>query len=151
MAWQRPPIDLLEAPLDPAINVIRSIPIVAWLPFAMLLFGLKDTSAYFLIALGAFFPIFLNTGHGVRDTRKTLVRAAQMLGTSKTQLIYRVVIPSALPSIVTGLRLGIGTAWVGVVVSEMLAVKSGLGYTLWDAYYFGRTDISVGTMITSGF
>ncbi len=136
--------------LDPTIQMLRPIPIVAWLPFTLALLGIRDSAAVFLIALGAFFPVFLNTAHGVRETRKVLVRAALMLGTSRFQLLYKVIIPSALPSIFTGLRLGVGMAWVGVVVSEMLAVKSGLGYVLWDAYYFGRMEVVIGTMITLG-
>jgi NitT/TauT family transport system permease protein len=146
VGWYRPIAELI----DPSIQMIRPIPITAWVPFAIALFGIRDWSSISLISLGAFFPIVVNTTHGVRDTSKTLIRAAQMLGFTPRQLIYKVVLPSALPSIFTGLRLGVGMAWVCVIVSEMVAVKSGLGYVLWDGYYLGRMDIIVAAMVSVG-
>ena len=122
------------------------MPITAWLPFAIAVFGIYDASALFLIGLGAFYPIVVNTTHGVRDTNLLLLRAARMMGASPRTIMAKVVFPSALPSIFTGLRLGIGVAWTAVIVAEMIAVKSGLGYVLWDAYYVGRMDICVATM-----
>lgn len=90
--------------------------------------------------------------HCTRDVvRQNLVRAALMLGATRTQLFLRVVLPSALPSIFTGLRLGIGVAWTAVIIAEMVAVKSGLGYVLWDAYYVGRMDIVIADMVSIGF
>src|SRR5207244_3919771 len=83
--------------------------------------------ALFLIALGAFYPIVVNTTHGVRDTNLLLLRAARMLGAGEPTVLRKVVLPSALPSIFTGLRLGVGVAWTAVIVAEMIAVKSGLG------------------------
>ncbi|MCB1745191.1 MAG: ABC transporter permease [Gammaproteobacteria bacterium] len=136
--------------LDPSIQLIRPIPITAWLPISVALFGLSAGSALFLIALGAFFPVVINTVHGVRETRRTLVRAARMMGCSRARLVWRVVLPSALPNIITGLRLGMGVAWVCIIVAEMIAVQSGLGYVLWDAYYFGRMEIVVADMISIG-
>jgi len=136
--------------LDPSIQLIRPIPITAWLPISVMLFGLSAGSALFLIGLGAFFPIVINTVHGVRETRRTLIRAASMMGASQRQLIWRVALPSALPNIVTGLRLGMGVAWVCIIVAEMIAVQSGLGYVLWDAYYFGRMEIVISDMISIG-
>ena len=136
--------------LNPTIQLIRPIPITAWLPISVMLFGLSAGSALFLIGLGAFFPIVINTVHGVRETRRTLIRAASMMGASPLQLIWRVALPSALPNIVTGLRLGMGVAWVCIIVAEMIAVQSGLGYVLWDAYYFGRMEIVVSDMISIG-
>jgi NitT/TauT family transport system permease protein len=146
VGWYRPIAQLI----DPSIQMIRPIPITAWVPFAIALFGIRDWSSIFLISLGAFFPIVVNTTHGVRDSNKTLIRAARMLGFTSRQVIYKVVLPSALPSIFTGLRLGIGMAWVCVIVSEMVAVKSGLGYVLWDGYYLGRMDIIVAAMVSIG-
>ena len=126
------------------------MPITAWLPFAIAVFGIYDASALFLIGLGAFYPIVVNTTHGVRDTNLLLLRAARMLGAGPGTVLAKVVFPSALPSIFTGLRLGIGIAWTAVIVAEMIAVKSGLGYVLWDAYYVGRMDICVATMFSVG-
>jgi NitT/TauT family transport system permease protein len=137
IGWYR----LAENLLDPLIQIIRPIPITAWIPFAVIFFGIREPSAISLIALGAFFPIVVNATAGARHTPKVLVRAGLMLGLSEAQLLPKVVIPAALPSVVTGLRLGVGVAWVLVIVSEMLAVKSGLGYVLWDAYYFLKMDV----------
>ena len=126
------------------------MPITAWLPFAIAVFGIYDASALFLIGLGAFYPIVVNTTHGVRDTNLLLLRAARMMGAGESTILTKVVFRSALPSIFTGLRLGIGIAWTAVIVAEMIAVKSGLGYVLWDAYYVGRMDICVATMLSVG-
>ena len=136
--------------IDPIIQMMRPIPITSWVPFAVIFFGIRDASAFFLIALGAFFPIVVNTAAGVAGTPKLLVRAARMLGIRPHMLLLRVVIPSALPFIFTGLRLGIGLAWVLVIVAEMLAVKSGLGFAMWDAYYFLRMDVIIAAMLSVG-
>jgi NitT/TauT family transport system permease protein len=147
IGWFRLVSDLL----DPIIQMLRPIPITSWVPFAVIFFGIRDASAFFLIALGAFFPIVVNTAAGVSGTPKLLVRAARMLGIRPHMLLLRVVIPSALPFIFTGLRLGIGLAWVLVIVAEMLAVKSGLGFAMWDAYYFLRMDVIIAAMLSVGF
>ncbi len=146
IGWNR----LAARLVDPSIQLLRPVPITAWLPFAIAVFGIYDASALFLIGLGAFYPIVVNTTHGVRDTNLLLLRAARMMGASARTVMTKVVFPSALPSIFTGLRLGIGVAWTAVIVAEMIAVKSGLGYVLWDAYYVGRMDICVATMASVG-
>jgi len=136
--------------VDPTVQLLRPIPITAWVPFAVAAFGIYDSNALFLTALGAFYPIVVNATHGVRDTNPLLLRAARMMGASERVVLLRVVFPSALPAIFTGLRLGIGVAWTAVIVAELVAVKSGLGYVLWDAYYVGRMDICVATMVSIG-
>jgi len=146
IGWNR----LVARLVDPSVQLLRPVPITAWLPFAIAVFGIYDASALFLIGLGAFYPIVVNTTHGVRDTNLLLLRAARMLGAGETAILTKVVFRSALPSIFTGLRLGIGIAWTAVIVAEMIAVKSGLGYVLWDAYYVGRMDICVATMFSVG-
>jgi NitT/TauT family transport system permease protein len=146
VGWNR----LVARLVDPSIQLLRPVPITAWLPFAIAVFGIYDASALFLIGLGAFYPIVVNTTHGVRDTNLLLLRAARMMGAGETAILTKVVFRSALPSIFTGLRLGIGIAWTAVIVAEMIAVKSGLGYVLWDAYYVGRMDICVATMLSVG-
>lgn len=135
---------------DPLLQVLRPIPITAWVPFAVIFFGIQTPSAVFLIALGAFFPIVVNTTAGVNRVPRSLIRAAQMLGTPSLRILPRVILPAALPSIFTGLRIGFGMAWVLVVVSEMLAVKGGLGYVLWDSYYYMRMDIIIAAMMSIG-
>ena len=146
IGWNR----LVARVVDPTIQLLRPVPITAWLPFAIAVFGIYDASALFLIGLGAFYPIVVNTTHGVRDTNLLLLRAAGMMGAGPGTVLTKVVFPSALPSIFTGLRLGVGVAWTAVIVAEMIAVKSGLGYVLWDAYYVGRMDICVATMVSVG-
>jgi NitT/TauT family transport system permease protein len=146
VGWNR----LAARLVDPSIQLLRPVPITAWLPFAIAVFGIYDASALFLIGLGAFYPIVVNTTHGVRDTNLLLLRAARMMGAGEAAILTKVVFRSALPSIFTGLRLGIGIAWTAVIVAEMIAVKSGLGYVLWDAYYVGRMDICVATMLSVG-
>ena len=146
IGWSR----LVQDIVDPAIQLLRPIPITAWLPFSIAVFGIYDASALFLIGLGAFYPIVVNTTHGVRDTSRLLIRAAQMLGASDATILFKVVFPSALSAIFTGLRLGVGIAWTAVIVAEIVAVKSGLGYVLWDAYYVSRMDICVAAMISVG-
>lgn len=146
IGWFRLVSDLI----DPIIQVMRPIPITSWVPFAVIFFGIRDASAFFLIALGAFFPIVVNTAAGVAGTPRLLIRAARMLGIRPYMVLPRVVIPAAMPFIFTGLRLGIGLAWVLVIVAEMLAVKSGLGFVMWDAYYFLRMDIIIAAMLSVG-
>jgi len=136
--------------LDPMVQGLRPIPITAWLPFSIALFGIRDFGSIFLIFLGGFYAIVVNTTQGARDVDRNLVRAATMMGASSAQLLRRVVLPAAMPSIFTGLRIGLGISWTAVIVSEMVAVKSGLGYVLWDAYYVGRMDIVLADMVSIG-
>ena len=143
IGWNR----LVARLVDPSVQLLRPVPITAWLPFSIAVFGIYDASALFLIGLGAFYPIVVNTTHGVRDTNLLLLRAARMLGAGEATILRKVVLRSALPSIFTGLRLGVGVAWTAVIVAEMIAVKSGLGYVLWDAYYVGRMDICFDNMV----
>ncbi len=136
---------------DPLFQILRPIPITAWLPFVVVFLGTQGKSAVALISIGAFFPVLLNTVHGLRHVDGLLIRAAQMLGCrSKLRLLVRVGIPAALPAIFTGLRLGVGLAWVLVIVAEMIAVKSGFGYVMWDAYFFLRMDMIVAAMLSVG-
>jgi NitT/TauT family transport system permease protein len=135
---------------DPAIQVLRPIPITAWLPFSIAVFGIRDMGSVFLIALGAFYPIVINTTQGARGIDKNWIRAALMMGAKRLDVLTRVVLPASLPSIFTGLRVGLGIGWTAVIVSEMVAVKSGLGYVLWDAYYVGRMDVVIADMASIG-
>lgn len=136
---------------DPVVQVLRPIPITAWLPFVVVFLGTRGSSAVALIAIGAFFPVVLNTVHGLRQVDSLLLRAAQMLGCrTRLRLLRRVGVPAALPSVFTGLRIGMGLSWVLVIVAEMIAVKSGFGYVMWDAYYFLRMDVIVAAMLSVG-
>lgn len=146
IGWSRRTAQLI----DPSIQALRPIPITAWLPFSIALFGIRSFGAIFLIALGAFYPIVVNAAHGARDVNRNLARAARMMGATPTQLLFRVVLPSAAAAVFTGLRIGLGIAWTAVIVAEMVAVKSGLGYVLWDAYYIGRMDVVIADMVSIG-
>jgi len=135
---------------DPILQVLRPIPVSAWVPFSMVFFGIGPAAAISLVALGAFFPVVLNTVAGVRHVSELHLRSAKMLGAGPARSLMRVVLPSALPSIFVGLRLAMGLSWVLLIVAEMVAVKSGLGYELWNAYYYNRMDLIVASMLTIG-
>jgi NitT/TauT family transport system permease protein len=135
---------------DNLVNFLRAIPTTAWVPFTVFFFGIHESAAIFLIAFGAFFPITMNVAAGARQTPRTLIRAALMLGTPPRKLLWRVVLPSTLPSVFAGLRIGLGLAWVLVIVSEMLAVQGGLGYALWSAYQVNRLDLIMAAIVSVG-
>jgi NitT/TauT family transport system permease protein len=141
---------VMEDLCDGLINFLRAVPMTAWVPFAVFLFGIHESAAIFLIAFGSFFPIVVNVAAGARQTPRTLIRAARMLGTPPRKLLLRVVLPAALPAIFTGLRVGLGLAWVLVIVAEMLAVQGGLGYALWSAYQFSRLDLILAAIVSVG-
>src|SRR5579859_4538075 len=136
--------------LDPTFQVLRPIPVTAWLPLAMILFGLGPRSAFVLVFLGAFYPILLNTIFGVRSVDPRLFEAASMLGCRGTAQFYRVVLPASLPAIFTGLRLGLGFAWVVIVVGEMTGVPTGLGAIIMEARALSRTEIVICGMAVIG-
>jgi NitT/TauT family transport system permease protein len=140
----------MEDLFDGLINFLRAVPMTAWVPFAVFIFGIHESAAIFLIAFGAFFPIVVNVAAGARQTPRILIRAARMLGTPPGKLLLRVVLPAALPAIFTGLRVGLGLAWVLVIVAEMLAVQGGLGYALWSAYQFSRLDLILAAIASVG-
>lgn len=146
IGWSR----IMERVLDPSIQVLRNIPVTAWVPLSLVFFGIGNAPAIFLIGLGAFFPAAVNTSHGVRQIDVTLTKAARMMGATERELLVRVILPGALPSIMTGIRLSMGIAWVLVVVAEILAVRSGLGYLLNDAYLFYRNDVVIAAMLSIG-
>lgn len=141
---------VVERVLDPTIQVLRNIPVTAWVPLSLVFFGIGNAPAVFLIGLGAFFPAAINSTHGVRQLNITLYKAARMMGANEQELLTRVILPAALPSILTGVRLSMGIAWVLVVVAEILAVRSGLGYLLNDAYLFYRNDVVIAAMLSIG-
>lgn len=141
---------LVSQLFDGLINFLRAIPTTAWVPFAVFFFGIHETAAIFLIAFGSFFPIVMNVAAGARQTPRTLIRAAMMLGTRRRDLLWQVVLPASLPAVLSGLRVGLGLSWVLVIVSEMLAVQGGLGYALWSAYQFNRLDLIVAAILSVG-
>ncbi|NEU14218.1 ABC transporter permease [Methylobacterium sp. BTF04] len=143
-------VPLMRQLLDPTFQILRPVPVTAWLPLAMILFGLGPRSAYFLVFLGAFYPILVNTIFGVRSVEPRLFEAAAMLGCRGSAQFARVVLPAALPSIFTGLRLGLGFAWVVIVVGEMTGVQTGLGAIIMEARQLSRTEIVICGMVVIG-
>ncbi len=109
---------------DFTLQILKPIPPIAWIPLAIIWFGIGETSKIFLIFLGGFFPVFLNVTAGIRQTDHKLVEVSNVLEASRYRFIFRLVIPGALPSIMTGLRIGIGSAWVCVVAAELIAAQS---------------------------
>ena len=136
--------------IDPTLQFLRPIPVTAWLPLTMILFGLGPPATIALIALGTFFPMLLNTVDGVRMVEPRLIEAAEMLGTPKAAIFTRVILPAASPAIFTGIRIGLGLAWVLLVVGEMTGVPTGLGANIMDARQLSRTDLVIAGMIDIG-
>lgn len=137
--------------LEPYIHMLRAIPIIGWLPLSLVFFGFTMRSAVFLVALGCFFPVVINTMSGVLGVDLSHQRVGLMVGASRLQQLRFIVIPSAMPAIMTGLRVAMGFAWILVIVAEWLAVRQGLGHTLLDAYSFVRYDYVIAAMISIGF
>jgi NitT/TauT family transport system permease protein len=116
--------------LSPIILFLRPIPPIAWIPIAILWFGIGDPPSYFITALAAFFPIFINSYSGGMSVRPEHIHAARSLGAGRWALFMRIYLPSALPMISTGLRIGLGQSWMAVVTAELIAAHSGLGYMI---------------------
>lgn len=126
MSFARP-VNLL---LSPIITFLRPIPPIAWIPIAILWFGIGDPPSYFITALAAFFPIFINSFAGGNAVRPEHVHAARSLGAGPRALFWRIYLPSAMPMISAGLRIGLGQSWMAVVTAELIAAQSGLGYMI---------------------
>ena len=136
---------------NPVIQIMRPISPLAWIPVAIVLFGVGNTSAVFLIFLASFFPIVVAAMNGVRNVPSMYRRAGRNFGLSPGKLLAKVVFPAALPQIIVGLRIALGIAWLVVVAAEMLAVDSGLGYLVIDARNSGnRYDLVIAAMIMIG-
>jgi NitT/TauT family transport system permease protein len=143
-------IRILRQLLDPTISLLRPIPVTAWLPLSMIFFGLGPNAAIFLVFLGAFYPILLNTTFGVRSIDSRLFEAASMLGCSGTRMFRQIVLPASLPAIFNGLRIAHGFAWILIMVGEMTGVPTGLGSVVMDGRTLSRTDLVITGMIVIG-
>ncbi|HEX5391680.1 MAG TPA: ABC transporter permease [Rhodocyclaceae bacterium] len=135
---------------NPLVQVLRPIPPIAYIPLAILWFGLGNPPSVFLIAIGAFFPILMNTIAGVRHVDGIYIRAARNLGVNQWTLFTRVMLPASTPYILSGVRIGIGTAFIVVIVSEMIAVNNGLGFRILEAREFMWSDKIIAGMFTIG-
>ncbi len=135
---------------DLTISLLRPIPVTAWVPLVLIVFGLGSKSAVILIFLAAFYPILLNTVAGVKAVPPRLAEAAAMLGTGRRQMLTHVVLPAALPSILAGMRIALGFAWVVVVVGETVGVPTGLGSVISEAREISNTSLIITGMIFIG-
>lgn len=118
----------------PYIEILRPIPAVAWIPLAILMFPTEESSIIYITFLGTFFPVVLNTVHGVEQTPEGLVRAAKSLGASPKAIMWHVILPGALPSIMAGLAIGMGVAWFSLLAGEIISGQYGIGYFTWNSY-----------------
>ena len=137
--------------LNPLFQILRPISPIAWIPIAILWFGVGNASPIFLIFISSVFPMIVQTVVGVHTIEKRYLRAAENFGVSHRTLLMRVVIPAVLPQILVGMRIGLGVAWLVVVAAEMIALHSGLGYMIMDSRNAGnRYDLVVAGMIIIG-
>ncbi|MGW6331187.1 ABC transporter permease [Nocardia rhamnosiphila] len=141
---------LVHRMLEPTLNLIRPIPVTAWAPLSLLIIGFGDRATIFLVFLAAVFSILINTIAGVRAVPARLFEAAAMLGTPPAQTLYKVVLPAAIPTIVSGLRIALGLSWVILVVGETVGIRVGLGALITQAREQSRTDLIVAVMIVIG-
>jgi NitT/TauT family transport system permease protein len=137
--------------LNPIFQMLRPISPIAWIPLAILWFGVGDVSPIFLIFISSVFPMIVQTTSGVHTIERRYLRAAANFGVSRAVLFRQVVIPAVLPEIIVGMRIGIGVAWLVVVAAEMIALRSGLGYLIMDSRNAGnRYDLVIASMIIIG-
>ncbi|MFZ1983768.1 MAG: ABC transporter permease [Desulfatitalea sp.] len=149
------PLGMLSGRLAPfqklvsnTLHAARAVPGIAWLPLALVWFGIGLPATIFLVSLAAFFPIYLNTAGGARQINPLLSQSGAMMGIGRLRAIFTILIPAAMPQIVTGLRLGLGIAWAYLVLGELTGVPNGLGAVIMDARMIGRIDmIMVGIIV----
>jgi len=130
-----------ETLLDTTLQMIRNIPALALIPLVILWFGIDETAKLFLLAVGVFFPVYLNTFHGIRSADQGLIEMARSYGLSGWALHRDVILPAALPSILVGVRFSLGLVWVLLIVAETISAQSGIGYMTMNAREFLQTDV----------
>ncbi|MDO9574849.1 MAG: ABC transporter permease subunit, partial [Candidatus Contubernalis sp.] len=133
--------------LDSHIHALRAVPGIGWLPLAMVWFGIGTKTTVFLIALAAFFPVYLNSTEGALKINPLWKRAALMMGAGRWALLRTVILPAALPSVANGLRIGLGLSWAYLVLGELTGVPDGLGALIMDARMMGHVEIIIVGMI----
>ena len=132
-----------EAIFDSTLQMVRNIPHLALIPLVILWFGIDETAKIFLVALGVFFPIYINTQHGIRTVDPQLIEMGRIYGMNDRELFRQVIFPGALPSIFVGLRFALGIMWLTLIVAETIAASSGLGYMAMQAREFMQIDVVV--------
>lgn len=131
----------IEIALDSTVQMIRNIPVLATVPLVILWFGIDERAKVFLVALGVFFPTYVNTFHGIRSVDRGLVEMAKSYGVTGFALWRHVIVPGALPSILVGVRFALGLMWVTLIVAETLSARAGIGYMTMNAREFLQTDV----------
>lgn len=129
--------------MSTTINGLRAVPGISWLPLALVWFGIGMRTTVFLVALAAFFPIYLNTAAGARQVDPLLYQAGAMMGVGRVRGVFAILLPAAMPHIINGLRLGLGISWAYLVLGELTGVPNGLGAVIMDARMLGRIDIII--------
>jgi sulfonate transport system permease protein len=132
-----------EIAFDSTLQMVRNIPHLALIPLVILWFGIDETAKIFLVALGVFFPIYINTQHGIRSVDPQLIEMGRTYGMTPLELFWRVLLPGALPSIFVGVRFGLGIMWLTLIVAETIAASSGIGYMAMQAREFLLVDVVV--------
>ncbi|MCW1387452.1 aliphatic sulfonate ABC transporter permease SsuC [Acinetobacter baumannii] len=127
--------------LDTTLQMIRNIPALALIPLIILWFGIDETAKLFLVAVGVFFPIYINTYHGIRSVDPQLIEMGKSYGLSRWQLYNEIILPGAMPSILVGLRFALGLVWVLLIVAETISAQAGIGYMTMNAREFLQTDV----------
>ena len=138
---------LAEAAIDRSVQMIRAVPFLAVLPLVIVWLGVGEAEKIFLVALGVTFPIYINTTLGIRQVDPKLIELGRVQGLRPFELIWRIILPAALPSILTGVRYALATAWLALVVAETIGAQSGIGFLAMDAREFLRTDVIVLTIV----
>lgn len=133
--------------LDPTLQALKAVPSLAWVPLFILWFGIFETSKIILIAVGVFFPIYLNLMAGILSTDRKLVEVGQVYGLPRRHLVWRVLIPSTLPSYFIGLRGGLALGWMFVIAAELMGASQGLGFLMLDGQMTGRPQVIIGSLI----
>lgn len=146
IAWSRTAEDIT----NPLVELFRPIPAVALIPVAILWFGIGDVSKIMIIAFACYFPIILNTISGVREVDVNLLKVARLFGANRVQTLTKIILPSAFPSIMTGLRISVAVALILLIVTEMIGARSGLGFMIIDAEYTFKTERMYAGILTIG-
>ncbi len=136
-------LSIAEKLLDTTVQMLRNIPHLAMIPLVILWFGIGEEAKLFLVSIGVFFPIYLNTFHGIRTVDRGLIEMGKVYGLRPAELFWQIVLPGALPSILVGLRYALGFMWLTLIVAETIASDSGIGYMAMNAREFMRTDVVV--------
>ncbi|MHA2068487.1 MAG: ABC transporter permease, partial [Candidatus Thorarchaeota archaeon] len=141
---------VVDSILGPVVEAMRPIPPIAWIPLSLLIFASLLYSQIFIIWIGAFFPILINTTTGVKRTEPVHVDVAKTFGASESQILSSVVIPSAAPEVFAGMRIGFGIGWMCLVAAEMIGSNKGLGYLIWTMQQVGWTGAVISSMLVIG-